>query len=275
MKATCPVCMHHCTIAEGKTGICGARTNQGGQIVCSNYGKITSYALDPIEKKPLRHFYPGSKILSVGSYGCNLSCSFCQNYKISAIKEAEAEYEILSPDDLIREALALRDQGNIGIAYTYNEPLIGYEYVRDCAKLAHENGLKNVVVTNGCVEPEILEAVLPYVDAFNVDLKGFTDRFYERQAGSLHLTKGFIEKAVTKSHVEVTTLVIPGENDRLEEIEEAAQWLAFLNTELPYHISRFFPQWKMADREPTDVKVIYALAEAARKYLKYVYTGNC
>ncbi len=275
MKAVCPVCMHHCTMEEGQTGICGARTNRNGKVVCSNYGKITSYALDPIEKKPLCHFFPGSKILSVGSYGCNLACAFCQNYRIATVKETEAQYEMLSPEELVREALALRGKGNIGIAYTYNEPLIGYEYVRDCARLARENGLKNVVVTNGCVETEILAEILPYVDAFNVDLKGFTELFYQKHRGSLAMTKAFIEAAVQKSHVEVTTLVIPGENDSPEEMEEAARWLASLDTELPYHVSRFFPQWKMADREATDVKVIYNLAEGARKYLKHVYTGNC
>lgn len=275
MKTVCSVCMHHCSVEEGRTGRCRARSNEGGRIVCSNYGKITSYALDPIEKKPLRNFYPGSKILSVGSYGCNLSCDFCQNYMISMVREGETDYGILQPEELVEEALACRERGNIGIAYTYNEPLIGYEYVRDSAKLAKERGLKNVVVTNGCVEQEILEEILPYVDAFNVDLKGFTEAFYQKLGGNLSLVKAFIERAVKNSHVEITTLIIPGENDNITEMHEMAEWIASVDEEIPYHISRFFPQWKMLDREATRIEVIYSFAEIARKHLKYVYEGNC
>ncbi|NLL75974.1 MAG: AmmeMemoRadiSam system radical SAM enzyme [Clostridiales bacterium] len=275
MKTVCSVCMHHCSVEEGGTGRCRARSNEGGRIVCSNYGKITSYALDPIEKKPLRNFYPGSKILSVGSYGCNLSCDFCQNYMISMVREGETDYGILQPEELVEEALACRERGNIGIAYTYNEPLIGYEYVRDSAKLAKERGLKNVVVTNGCVEQEILEEILPYVDAFNVDLKGFTEAFYQKLGGNLSLVKAFIERAVKNSHVEITTLIIPGENDNITEMHEMAEWIASVDEEIPYHISRFFPQWKMLDREATRIEVIYSFAEIARKHLKYVYEGNC
>lgn len=275
MKAECPVCMHHCSIDEGKIGLCRARGNKDGEIISLNYGKITSYALDPIEKKPLMRFYPGSKILSVGSYGCNLSCSFCQNHMISMVKESETSYGILSPEELINEALLSRNEGNIGIAYTYNEPLIGYEYVRDCAKLAKEKGLKNVVVTNGCVEPHILEEILPYIDAFNIDLKGFTETFYRKIGGSLELVKAFIQCAAKDSHIEVTTLVIPGENDNEEEIREIAKWLASIDADIPYHISRFFPQWKMVDKDATDVRLIYDLVEEAKIYLKYVYAGNC
>jgi pyruvate formate lyase activating enzyme len=275
LKAVCPVCMHHCTIEEGKTGLCRARSNENGRIVCTNYGKITSYALDPIEKKPLRRFLPGSKILSVGSYGCNLSCGFCQNHGISMVKEEEADYGIRMPEALVKDALAYAAKGNIGIAYTYNEPLIGYEYVRDCAKLAKKNGLKNVIVTNGCAGIEILEELLPYTDAFNIDLKGFTEGFYKKVGGSLSMVKAFIERAAKESHVEVTTLIIPGENDDMRELKEAAAWLASIDENIPYHISRFFPMWKMQDKEATRVETVYALAETAREYLKYVYEGNC
>lgn len=275
MKKVCPVCMHHCMIGEGKTGLCGARSNKNGEIICTNYGKITSYALDPIEKKPLKHFYPGSRILSVGSYGCNLACSFCQNHMISAVREAEAEYGILTPEELVEEALAGREKGNIGIAYTYNEPLIGYEYVRDCAILAGKHGLKNVVVTNGCAELEILEEILPYIDAFNIDLKGFKEEFYRRVEGSLPMVKAFIESAAKKAHVEITTLIIPEENDDPEEMKEMAEWIASINKDIPYHISRFFPTWKMLDKEATQIGTIYSLVETAREYLTYVYAGNC
>ncbi|WP_342759872.1 AmmeMemoRadiSam system radical SAM enzyme [Kineothrix sedimenti] len=275
MKTVCPVCMHHCTIEEGKTGLCRARSNENGRIVCTNYGKITSYALDPIEKKPLRRFFPGSKILSVGSYGCNLSCGFCQNHGISMVKEEEADYGILMPEELVNEALAYTEKGNIGIAYTYNEPLIGYEYVRDCAKLARKNGLKNVIVTNGCAELEVLEELLPYTDAFNIDLKGFTEHFYKNVGGSLSMVKAFIERAAKESHVEVTTLIIPGENDDVKEIKQAVSWLASIDENIPYHVSRFFPMWEMKDKEATGIETVYSLAKTAREHLKYVYEGNC
>lgn len=275
MKVKCPVCMHHCEIEEGRTGQCKARKNVQGKIVCGNYGKITSYALDPIEKKPLQRFYPGSHILSLGSYGCNMSCSFCQNYMISTVGEGETDYGSMTPKEVIEEALDCRNQGNIGIAYTYNEPLVGYEFVRDCAKLAREKGLKNVVVTNGCVEIEILEEILPYIDAFNVDLKAFQNSFYEKAGGSLAMVKNFIVRAAKESHVEVTTLVIPGENDSIEEIEEAAKWLASISPDIPYHITRFFPTWKMTDRAATKIETVYSLVNTAKQYLNYVYAGNC
>ena len=275
MKAVCPVCMHHCGIGEGKIGLWRARGNKNGTSNRLNYGKIASYAVDPIEKKPLMRFYPGSKILSVGSYGCNLSCTFCQNHMISMVKESETSYGVLSPEELIEDALQCRNKGNIGIAYTYNEPLIGYEYVRDCAILAKEKGLKNVVITNGCVEPHILEEILPFIDAFNIDLKGFTEGFYKKIGGNLELVKAFIRRASMESHIEVTTLVIPDENDNKQEIREAAKWLASINADIPYHISRFFPQWKMLDKKATEVRLIYDLVEEAKTYLKYVYAGNC
>lgn len=273
MKAVCPVCMHHCRLDEGQTGLCRARSNIGGRVVCTNYGKITAYALDPIEKKPLRHFYPGSFVLSVGSYGCNLSCPFCQNYTISMIGEKEADYGILRPEELVTEALNCPNC--IGIAYTYNEPLVGYEYVRDCAQLAREKGLKNVMVTNGCAETAVLEEFLSLIDAFNIDLKGFTPEFYRKIGGDITLVKAFIQRAAEVSHVEITTLVIPQENDGTEEIEGMARWLATIDENIPYHISRFFPQWKMRDREETPIEEVYRLAKAAGKYLNNVYTGNC
>lgn len=267
------MCMHHCKLKQGQTGLCRARSNIAGKVMPVNYGKITSYALDPVEKKPLRHFYPGSLVLSVGSYGCNLSCPFCQNHSISMIAEEEAEYEILMPEELVKEAAGCKNC--IGIAYTYNEPLIGYEYVLDCSKRANEKGLKNVVVTNGCAETAILDELLPYIDAFNIDLKGFKQSFYKNIGGDLTTVKAFIKRAAEKSHVEITTLIIPDENDTLEEIIEIAKWLASIDENIPYHISRFFPQWKMCGKESTSVETIYRLAGACKKYLKNVYTGNC
>ncbi len=277
--AVCKVCFRHCDIKEGGRGFCGARTCQGGEVIASNYGKVTSLALDPIEKKPLNRFHPGSYIISVGSYGCNLSCPFCQNNEISwprNILRMEKSAEYLAPDDLANLAYKYRNQGNIGVAFTYNEPLVGYEYVRDTARLVHHKGMKNVLVTNGTASLEVLEELKPYMDAMNIDLKGFTDRYYtEVLGGSRQMTMAFIEEAVKFCHVELTTLIVPGENDSAEEIREMTEWIAGLDEEIPLHISRFFPRFNMTDRDATDVGLIYRLADVARKRLKYVYTGNC
>ena len=274
-KLECNVCHHHCKLSENQTGLCKARSNSGGKIVPVNYGEITGFALDPIEKKPLRHFYPGSKILSVGSFGCNLKCSFCQNHEISTVGKGEIRTQYAPPGDLIQIALDLISRGNIGIAYTYNEPLIGYEYVRDCAVLARKHKLKNVVVTNGCFNGEILNELAPYIDAFNIDLKGFGDKFYKSIGGDFELVKSFIKAAYNNAHIEITTLIIPGENDSEEEIASLSDFIASIDKEIPLHISRFFPCYEMKDKKPTDIKKVYALAKTARRKLKYVYEGNC
>lgn len=274
MKITCNVCMHHCSLEDGRTGFCRARRNEGGRIVSLNYGKITGMALDPIEKKPLRRYRPGSRILSVGSFGCNLRCPFCQNYEIS-MQGAGAETGEISPEELANEAVRLKPYGNIGVAFTYNEPMIGYEYVRDTARLVKARGLDNVVVTNGSVSAEILKEVLPWVDAFNIDLKGFSEAYYRKLGGDLETVKSFIRLAAAHSHVELTTLIVPGENDSAEAMREEAAWIASLDPDIPLHVSRFFPRWKMTGRAATDPGEVYRLAETAREYLTYVYTGNC
>ncbi|MBQ6500746.1 MAG: AmmeMemoRadiSam system radical SAM enzyme [Mogibacterium sp.] len=279
--AVCKVCFRHCNIPEGGLGFCGARTCADGEVTAANYGRITSLALDPIEKKPLARFMPGSMILSAGSYGCNLRCPFCQNYQISWSEEAyrfadRAEY--IPPDELARIALSCRDRGNIGVAFTYNEPLIGYEYIRDTAKLVHEQGMRNVIVTNGTADLQILGELAPYIDAMNIDLKGFTDRYYnEVLGGDRAMTMAFIEEAVKHCHVELTTLVVPGENDSEDEMRLMTEWIAGLTNgeEIPLHISRFFPRFHMTDRDATKVRLVYKLADVARERLKYVYTGNC
>ncbi len=269
----CTICPRGCVIAEGQKGFCGGRANRSGEIVPDNYGKVTSIALDPIEKKPLRQFRPGSHILSVGSYGCNLRCPFCQNHSISMEKNPSRYVEV-TPSQLVDRALELVPQGNIGIAYTYNEPLIGYEFVRDCASSARKEGLANVVVTNGYINEEPLRQLLPLIDAFNIDLKGFRENFYRWVGGDLETVKRSIRLAAEQSHVEVTTLIISGENDSEEEMRELAGWLASVNPEIPLHISRFFPAYKMADRSPTPREKILGLASIARESLRYVYTGN-
>ena len=285
--AECGVCFRHCVIEEGKRGFCGARMCLDGKVVQANYGKVTSLALDPIEKKPLQRFHPGSLILSVGSYGCNLRCPFCQNHEISWSEKAwrfEKTAEVITPEELAQTAEYYREKGNIGAAFTYNEPLIGYEYIRDTAKLIKERGMKTVLVTNGTASLPVLEELAPYIDAMNIDLKGFTDRYYkEVLKGDRKMVMEFIEGAVKVCHVELTTLIIPGENDSEAEMEMLSRWVAGLKDgggdvigrNVPLHISRFFPRFKMLDRSATDVGLIYRLAEAAGRHLKYVYTGNC
>ena len=275
MKTRCELCFHHCVLDVGQIGLCRARACQDGKIVSLNYGKLTSLALDPIEKKPLRRFHPGSLILSVGSFGCNLRCPFCQNHEISMAGDSGIQTVEVSPEQLAAKAAELVPQGNIGVAYTYNEPLIGYEYVWDCAALVHEQGMVNVLVTNGTVEEEPWRALLPLIDASNIDLKGFTPAWYRQLGGNLETVKRSIALAAERCHVEVTTLLIPGENDSEEEIRELARWLASISPEIPLHLSRFFPRYRMLDRPPAPVEQVCRLAETARRYLSYVYTGNC
>lgn len=275
MNKVCQVCMHHCSLSSGQTGFCRARKNENGTVICGNYGRITSMALDPIEKKPLKMFRPGSRILSVGSYGCNLRCPFCQNYEISMADEAAAGALYISPKELAQKALEYKAAGNIGVAFTYNEPLVGWEYVRDTAKLVREAGMVNVLVTNGSATLEVLEALLPFTDAMNIDLKGFRADSYRKLGGDLETVKAFIRRAAASCHVEITTLIVPEENDSLEEMEEEAQWIASLDGEIPLHVTRFFPRYHMEDRGPTDIGRVYLLAETARKYLKNVFVGNC
>ena len=281
--ARCHVCFRHCELKDGAIGFCGGRIAREGRVVPYNYGRITALALDPVEKKPLARFFPGSVILSVGSFGCNLRCPFCQNHDISW-SEAAGRYaetaRTLSPRELTELAIGTKSRGNIGIAFTYNEPLIGYEYVRDAAKLAKDGGLKTVMVTNGTAELPVLAELAPYIDAMNVDLKGFTDRYYDQVlGGNREQVTAFIEEAVKRCHVELTTLIVPGENDGEDEMRSLSAWAAQLRNPdgegVPLHISRFFPRFRMTDRPPTPVETVYRLAEVAREKLAYVYTGNC
>ena len=253
MSVICELCFHHCKLEEAQTGLCRARACRDGAVIPLNYGKLTSLALDPIEKKPLRRFHPGSLILSVGSFGCNLRCPFCQNHEISMAGETDMQTVELSPEQLASKAAELRTRGNIGVAYTYNEPLVSYEYVWDCVSLVHAHGMVNVLVTNGTIEEDPWRTLLPLIDAANIDLKGFTPAWYRQLGGDLEAVKRSIILAAEQCHVEVTTLLIPGENDSVEEI----------------------PRYQMTDRPPTPVEQVYQLAEAAQSYLSYVYTGNC
>ncbi len=274
-RATCRICPHACSLAEGRRGLCRARVARGGEVVAENYGRVTSLALDPIEKKPLARFRPGTQILSVGSYGCNLRCPFCQNASIASAGANDVPWREIPPERLVQ--LARETPDNIGLAYTYNEPFVGFEFVRDCARLARKVGLANVVVSNGMVNPGPLAEVLPRLDAANIDLKGFTQGFYDLVGGSLEIVKGTIAAmaACPTCHLEVTTLIVPGLNDSEDEVEAAAAWLAALDSQIPYHLTRFFPCHRMTDRAPTPVATLRRLAVIARKHLEHVYVGNC
>ncbi len=280
--AFCDVCFRQCKIEEGQTGFCGARTCCDGLIVAANYGRLTSLALDPIEKKPLKMFHPGSMILSLGSYGCNLRCPFCQNSSISWSQKAfeyKDKAEFYEPEEIVKTALSLRPCGNIGLAFTYNEPLIGYEFVHDTAKLAKEAGLQNVLVTNGSATQKVLNEILPYIDAMNIDLKAFTNHFYRNFiGGDFQMVKDFITTAASACHVELTTLIIPGENDSEEEMRELSAWVVAIENQtgkkIPLHITRFFPAFKLTDRVPTPVNTILRLVEVAKENLEFVFPGN-
>lgn len=273
-KIVCPVCPHHCALREGAVGRCRARKCVGGKITCINYGKITSLALDPIEKKPLYYFYPGSRIVSVGSFGCNLSCPFCQNHEIAAAGAGEARYvRDMTPEEICEIAEETRDRGNIGVAYTYNEALVGYEFVRDTAKLVHEAGMKNVLVTNGTAELPILEELLPYIDAMNIDLKAFRPELYKWLGGDFQTVMNFITRAAQESHVELTSLIVPGKNDSLEDMEREASWIAGIDPDIPLHITRYFPRHKMAE-PPTRISLMRELKSVAERHLNRVLLGN-
>lgn len=277
--ANCDVCFRRCEIKEGDYGFCGVRICRDGVVVPDNYGKLTSVALDPIEKKPLRRFMPGSLILSVGSYGCNLRCPFCQNYSISwseEVDDSRKRARYVPPEALAQIAESQMINGNIGVAFTYNEPLIYHEYVLDTARLLAKKGLKTVLVTNGMADVDAVKDLLPYVDAMNIDLKGFSDRYYwDVLKGDRKMVMDFITESVKHCHVELTTLIIPGENDTEEEMLQLSSWISSLDYSIPLHISRFFPRFHMTDRDATPVDMVYRLKTIAEKNLRFVYTGNC
>jgi pyruvate formate lyase activating enzyme len=270
-KIACRLCPQFCQIGEGKLGLCKTRINRDGVLYARNYGKVTAVALDPIEKKPLYHFYPGSRILSLGTLGCNMRCDFCQNYHIS---QQETVSRSFAPEDVLEMLEEIED--NIGIAFTYNEPLMWYEFVLETSKLlkAEKPETKIVLVTNGYLNQEPLTALLPFVDALNIDLKAFQDTTYRKLCGaSLEPVQKTINIAAKTSHLEVTTLMVTGENDTADEIEAIARFLAAVNPDIPLHLSRYFPNYKMT-KEATPVARILEAQEQARKHLRYVYTGN-
>lgn len=268
----CRLCPRRCRILPSQRGWCRTRWNDHGTLKALTYGLVTSAALDPIEKKPLAYFHPGAVILSLGSWGCNMNCAFCQNFEIS---QKEPESRKVSPDDVLRLARTLTAEGNIGVAWTYNEPALSFEFIRDTAPLIKEAGLVNVMVSNGFISKEALEALLPLIDAWNIDLKGWYPDFYKTICGAArNPVLETIQRAHEVSHVELTNLVIPKENDDPQCFEDMVRWIASLSPAIPLHITRFFPRWRMMNRPPTPVSTLVSLGEIARKYLNHVKIGN-
>lgn len=270
----CMLCPHNCVILEGKTGICGVRKNINGKIFSLVYGKPCSIAIDPVEKKPLYHFYPGQNILSLGTVGCNFKCIGCQNYEIARGTPDESDNVGYAPEEIIK----LAKQKNCSmIAYTYTEPTIFYEYMIDIAKLAKKNGLKNVIVSNGYINPAPLIELCKYIDAANIDLKFFNNDNYLKYSGAKLNPVLETLKILKQQNVwlEITNLIIPGWSDDLVEFENMCKWIKDnLGKDVPLHISRFFPHYKLQDVKPTSLEILEKAENIAKQYLNYVYTGN-
>jgi len=279
-KIRCLLCPHRCLIKEGQSSRCLSRKNMGGKLYSLNYGKVLGAALDPIEKKPLYRFYPSSYIFSVGTFGCNFDCLFCQNHSLvhsipieeKTEKKPNNYRDEVSPEELIEAVLKTP---SIGIAFTYNEPTVWYEYIKDVLPLAKEKDLKTVLVTNGFIEEEPLHGILPMVDAMNIDLKSFSPQFYTKVCkGKIEPVINTIKKAASEIHLEVTCLVIEGYNSGDDEMEALSQMLSKIRPDIPLHISAFYPAYKIRDKPPTRPETIRHLCKTAQRNLKYVYPGN-
>ncbi|MDP2924901.1 MAG: AmmeMemoRadiSam system radical SAM enzyme [Nanoarchaeota archaeon] len=273
-KVRCLACSHKCLIDNGKTGICGVRENSEGKLYLLVYGKIASMHVDPIEKKPLYRYLPGSYSFSIGTVGCNFSCEFCQNFEISQVSKKGilfgGEY---APEEIVDEAIKSKCKS---ISYTYNEPTIFIEFVKDCATIARKKGLKNILVTNGFMSKEGFDFINKDIDAANIDLKSFNPEYYKKYCNGrlkpvLDTIKRFSEK---KIHIEITTLVVSGLNDSIKELEKIAKFIASIDKTIPWHITRFFPMYKMIDAPVTSIKTLENAYKIGKKYLDYVYMGN-
>jgi pyruvate formate lyase activating enzyme len=267
----CTACAFRCKIQLGNTGNCGVRKNHDGKLILGVYALPISQNIDPIEKKPLYHFLPGTKTYSLGTVGCNFKCGFCQNYEISQTNELEGED--MPPKKIVEEAIKNKC---LSISYTYNEPTIWAEYAKEIAEIAKEHGLKNIMVSNGYETKEAIDFLSPTIDAINIDLKAMTNNFYVKNAKAmlqpvLETIKYAKEKGIW---IEITTLLIPGENDSEKELEEIAKFIASIDKNIPWHISRFFPMFKMLKKDPTEMKTLYKAEKIGKKYLNYVYVGN-
>lgn len=268
-RLECFLCPNHCRIAEGRRGDCLVRENRGGKLALPYYGVLSAVANDPIEKKPLYHFYPGSTILSVGFYGCSFHCPFCQNYSIAQYTPADGK--VTRPEELVEYAVS---QGAKSIAYTYSEPTVHFEWVMEAAALARQKGLKNVLVSNAYLNPQPADELLSLMDAANIDLKAFREDFYHEVVGG-HLAPvlAFLKKAAKKIHLEVTTLIIPGQTDSEDEIEQIAEFIASLDPNIPLHLSCYHPAYKY-HIPPTNPDKVFYLSKLAGRYLNYIYPGN-
>ena len=272
-KLECLLCPHYCKLSHGKTGICGVRKNTGEKIELLTYGVISGYSMDPVEKKPLYHFFPGQNILSIGSFGCNMKCDFCQNFHISQ-EIPESLISDATPDKIVKDALAI--EKNIGIAFTYNEPVIWFEFMRDVAEIIKEKGLSTVMISNGFVNSEPLNEIIKFIDAFNIDLKAFNNNFYRQLTGAeIEPVKNSLKQiASSGKHLEITTLIIPGQNDDEREMASLSEWIAGeLGKDVPLHLSRYFPMYKRDDPSTSD-GTLKRLFDIAAGNLDYVYLGN-
>lgn len=275
-KIQCTICPRNCILSEGQEGFCHVRKRVNNEIILTTYGYNTGLAIDPIEKKPLYQFYPTSPILSFGTLGCCMGCQFCQNWHISKSKEDANKLNQTSPEDIVRIA---KDYNCKSVAFTYNDPIIFFEYALDTAKLCRQNGIKTVAVTSGYINPEPAKEFFNLMDAANIDLKGFSEQFYKKNClAKLQPVLDTIKYAVneTNCHVELTTLLIEGENDRQEEIQAQCEWIKEnLGNCVPLHFSAFFPKYNFSNRQATSFETLLKAYKIAKNTgLKYVYTGN-
>jgi pyruvate formate lyase activating enzyme len=273
-RVRCRLCPHSCNIAPLRRGICGVRENRDGKLYTMNYGKVASINVDPIEKKPLYHFYPGEEVFSLGSVGCTFRCGFCQNYAISQASLSEFGTRDMKPEEVVETA---RSYGCRGVAFTYNEPTIWHEFAYDAMKIAKERGLFTVYVTNGFIQEAPLRELAGVLDAMNIDVKGFTEKFYSKLCKA---PLGPVLDAVTLAHqlgihIELTYLIVPGENDDREEIRQFAQWVAALDPRVPVHFTRFHPDYQMTDKPPTPIPTMEMAHDVGKEAgLKFIYLGN-
>ncbi|MFH1727469.1 MAG: AmmeMemoRadiSam system radical SAM enzyme [Pseudomonadota bacterium] len=273
-KVQCNLCNHNCVIPENKFGLCNVRQNFTGKLYSLVYGKLCAASIDPIEKKPLYHYYPGSKSFSIATVGCNLKCLFCQNHNISQISDGLIYGEYHKPDEIVKMA---KQAGCETIAYTYTEPTVFIEYAYDVAKLASKEGIKNIFVTNGFMSKEAIAYILPFLDACNIDLKFFNDETYKKYTGAnLEAVCDNIKFLKDKGiWLEITTLLVTGLNDSEAEIKNIAEFIASVDKKTPWHISRFYPNYKIQDRHPTNIEKFRKAIEIGKNSdLEYIYIGN-
>ncbi len=268
-KITCLLCPHYCLLSDCDAGVCGVRIAVDGKLTLPGYGKLTAAAADPVEKKPLYHFHPGESVWSVGFAGCSMSCPFCQNHRISMAGPSEGVFR--SPEDVVNDTLAC---GSGILAFTYSEPTVHFEYLLRTAGIAHDSGLKTVLVTNGNLNLKPAQNLLSVMDAVNIDLKSWDEAYYKKVLnGRLNTVKAFIEESLARNWVEITTLVVPGDNDDEDELVSMCQWIASLSANIPLHLSAYFPSYRY-QKPATSESVMIKMQKKAREALNFVYLGN-